>query len=80
MVRAVRRSLVAAGELLPVIVAESTGYPRRKSGLFHSAKRIMELSFEASIHASDHVILQRHAGFLRGFRILPREILGDVLR
>src|SRR4029450_13091453 len=79
MVRAVRGSLVAAGELLPVIVAESTGYARRKSGLFHGAKRIVELSFEGPIHASDHVVLQRHAGFLRGRRILPREILGDVL-
>src|SRR5262245_14456170 len=79
MVRAVRRSLVAAGELLTVIVAESTGYPRRKSGLLHGAKRIIELSFESPIHASDHVVLQRHAGFLRCCRILPREILGDVL-
>src|SRR4029453_4918719 len=80
MVRAVRRSLVAIGEILPVIVAKSTGYAWRKSGLFHSAKRIMELSFEGPIHASDHVVLQRHAGFLRGYRILPREVLGDVLR
>src|SRR5512132_425253 len=41
MVRAVRRSLVAAGKLLPVIVAESTGYAWRKSGFFHSPKRII---------------------------------------
>src|SRR5512132_1988703 len=42
MVRAVRRSLVAAGELLAVIVAECAGYARRKPGVLHRAKRIME--------------------------------------
>src|SRR4029450_9572510 len=80
MVRAVRRSLVAADELLPVVIAESAGYARRKPGVVHRAKRIIQLPSEARIHASDHIVLQRHFGFLRGYRILPREVLGDVLR
>src|SRR5262245_33064389 len=56
MVRAVRRSLFAAYELLPVIIAESAGYARRKPGFVHGAKRIKQLPFEAPIHASDHVV------------------------
>src|SRR6516225_6367941 len=80
MVLAVRRSLVAVCELLPVIVAESAGYARRQSSLVHRAKRIIQFRSEVPIHASDHVVLQRHAGFLRGFRILPPEVLGNVLR
>src|SRR5262245_63466889 len=80
MVRAVRRSLFTADELLPVIIAESAGYAGRKPGLVHRAKRTIQLPFEAAIHASDHVVLQRHPGFLRCCRILPREVLGDVLR
>src|SRR5215469_5387214 len=80
MVRAVRRSLDAVCELLPVIVAESAGYARRKPGLVHRAKRIVQLASEVPIDASDHVILERHAGFLRGFRILPPEVLRNVLR
>src|SRR5262245_37646323 len=46
MVRALRRSLVAVCELLPVIVAESAGYSRRKSGLVHRAKRIIQFRSE----------------------------------
>src|SRR5262249_13129034 len=80
VVRAVRRSLVAVCELLPVIIAESAGYARRKPGLVHRAQRIVQLASEVPIDASDHVILQRHAGFLRGFRILPPEVLINVLR
>src|SRR5260370_26261841 len=38
-----------------------------------------ELQLKASIHASDHIVHQRHAGFLRRLRILPREILIDEL-
>src|SRR5262249_47323348 len=52
----------------------------RKSGLGHRAKRTIQFRSEVPIHASDHVVLQRHAGFLRGFRILPPEVLGNVLR
>src|SRR6516162_294357 len=80
MVRAVRRSLVAVCELLPVIVAESAGYARRKPSLVHRAKRVVQLASEVPIHAADHIVLQRHAGFLCGFRILPPEVLGNVLR
>ena len=36
-----------------------------------------ELQFEAPIHASDHVVHHRQAGFFRRLRILPREILID---
>jgi hypothetical protein len=53
MVGAVRRSLVAADELLPVIIAESAGYARRKPDVVHRAKRIIQLPLEAPIHASD---------------------------
>src|SRR5262245_50934989 len=80
MVRAVRRSLFAAYELLPVIIAESASYARRKPGVVHRAKRIIQLPSEAPIHASDHIVLQRQFGFLRGYRILPREVLSDVFR
>src|SRR5262249_6171519 len=80
MVGAVRGSLVAADELLPVIIAESAGYARRKPGVVHRAKRIVQLPSEFPIHASDHVVLQRHTGLLRGFRILPPEVLGNVFR
>src|SRR6516225_4134756 len=80
MVRAVRRSLVATCELLPVIVAECAGYARRKPGVLHCAERIIQRPSETPIHASDHVILQRHADFLRGLRILPAEVFCNVLR
>jgi hypothetical protein len=39
-----RRSLVAACQLLPVIIAESAGYARRKSGVVHHAKRTLRMS------------------------------------
>src|SRR6516225_8104717 len=42
--------------------------------------RIIQLPSKVPVDASDHVVLQRHAGFLRGFRILPPEVLGNVLR
>src|SRR5690242_1092570 len=40
---------------------------------------MIQLASKAPIHASDHVVLQRHARFLRGFRILPPEVLSNVL-
>ena len=52
--------------------------PGEKPGVLHRVKRIVQFPFEVAIHASDHIVLQRHSGFLRGFWILPREILGDV--
>src|SRR5215469_15398821 len=58
MVRAVGRSLISGCDLLSVIIAERTGYARRKTGIVHRAKRIIELPFEVSIHASDHVVPQ----------------------
>jgi hypothetical protein len=36
---------------------------------------MIQLQFKAPIHASDHVIHQRHAGFLCRLGILPREVL-----
>src|SRR5512139_3115536 len=80
MVRAVRRSLVAACELLPVIIAETARYARRKPGVVHRAKGAIQLPFEAPIHAADHVVFQRNAGFLSGFGILPPEVFRNVLR
>src|SRR5271157_5366343 len=60
----------------PVIArAEQT---RRKPGAVHRAKRTIQLPFD------DPCLRSRSpsttAGFLRGYRILPREVLGDVLR
>ena len=46
VVRAVGRSLIAASELLPVIIAECAGNARRKAGVLHRAKGIVELPFE----------------------------------
>src|SRR5262245_1498635 len=57
MIRAVGRSLVAACELLSVIIAECAGYSRHEAGGFHRAKRIVQFSFEIPIHASNHVVL-----------------------
>src|SRR6266702_2852731 len=45
----------------------------------HRSKSIIQLQFEAPIHASDHVIHERHADFLCRLRILPREVLVDEL-
>ena len=53
--------------------------PGIKPGVVHCAKRIVEFQFEAGIHASDHIILHRHAGFLRRYWIFPGEVLDDVL-
>src|SRR5262245_22235671 len=58
VVRTVGRSLVAARDLLSVIIAECAGYARRKAGVLHRVKGIMQLPFEVPIHASDHVVLQ----------------------
>src|SRR5262245_43362107 len=58
VVRTVGRSLVASRDLLSVIIAERAGYARRKAGVLHRMKRIIQLPFEVPIHASDHVVLQ----------------------
>jgi hypothetical protein len=39
----------------------------------------VELQLEAGIHASDHVILEGHAGFLSSNRVLPGEVRDHVL-
>ena len=74
MVRAVGRGFVAARNRLPVVIAEAACHARSKPGVVKRAKEAIESGFEASIHASDHVVLRRHAGFLCGLRILPCEI------
>src|SRR5262249_53496150 len=71
MVRAIGCCLVAACELLSVIITECAGDAGHEAGSLHHAQRIMQLPFEVPIHASDHVVLQRHPGFLRSLWILP---------
>src|SRR5689334_8873465 len=78
MIRAVARSLVAARDPLPVIVAECAGDAGHESGLVHRAQRVVELQLEAAVHAADHIVLERHAGALRRDRILPGEVRDDV--
>src|SRR5207253_11491707 len=70
---------LAGGERLPVIVTESAGDARRQSGGVHGAQRVVELPLEAPVHATDHVILERHAGSFRGLRILPGEVVVEEL-
>src|SRR5207253_3079655 len=77
MIRPVSRRLQAACDRLTVVIAERAGYARRQPGLLRSVKRMKELQLEAPIHASDHVVQHRHAGFFCRLRILPREILID---
>src|SRR5262249_46416780 len=79
VIRPVARGFQAGCYRLSVIIAECAGYARRKPGLLKRAKRVIELHFEAAIHAADHVVLHRHAGFFRRLRILPGEILIDEL-
>ena len=79
MKRAVARGLVAACDRLPVIVAEGAGDARHLSGVVHRAKRVIKLQLEAAIHASDDIVLERHAGPLRRDRIFPGEVSDDVL-
>src|SRR5712691_11667289 len=74
VVGAVASSVVAGCERLPVIIAKAASDARGEPGLVHRAKRMVELQFEAFIHASDHVIHERHADFLCRLRILPREV------
>src|SRR5215470_16534561 len=59
VVRAVRRSLIAGCELLPVIIAETARYAGRKAGVVHRPERTIQFPFEPLIHASDHIVLQR---------------------
>src|SRR6476469_3692573 len=79
MVGSISRRLQAAYDRLTVVIAERAGYARRQPSLLRRVKRMKELQLEAPIHAADHVVPHRHAGFFRRFRILPREILRDEL-
>src|SRR3954447_9005236 len=45
----------------------------------YRAKRAIELQPEAGIHASNHVILKRHAGLFCRDRILPGEVTEHIL-
>src|SRR5262249_28920701 len=84
MVGAIGRGLVAARDRLPVVIAEAACHAGGKLGVVQRAKETIEPAFEGAIHAADHVVLHRHASFLRGLRILPREVLihelGNSLR
>src|SRR5262249_56284375 len=84
MVGAIGRGLVAARDRLPVVIAEAACHAGSKPGVVQRAKETIEPPFESAIHAADHVVLHRHASFLRGLRILPREVLihelGNSLR
>src|SRR5580765_7795944 len=40
MIRAIARSLVAAGDRLAIIVAERAGYARHEPGVVHCTKRV----------------------------------------
>jgi hypothetical protein len=77
--RAVSRCLEPACDRLTVVIAERAGYARRQPGLLRRVKRMKELQLEAPIHAADHIVHHRHAGFFRRLRILPREVLIDEL-
>src|SRR6186713_2881763 len=47
--------------------------------VIHRAKRAIEFQLKAGIHASNHVILKRHAGFFCRDRILPSEVTEHIL-
>ena len=75
----VSRRLQAACDRLTVVIAERAGDAGRQPGLLRRVERVKKLQLEAPIHASDHVVHHRHAGFFRRLRILPREVLIDEL-
>src|SRR5215510_3884256 len=75
MVRAIGRSLVAACDRLPVIIAEATCHTRGKPGVVQRAKETIQPQSEASVHPADHVLRHRHASFFGGIWILPRKVL-----
>src|SRR6267142_7046816 len=79
MVGAIDRGLVAACDRLPVVIAEAARHTRRKPGVVQRSKKMIELHFEAPIHASDYVFSHRHTNVFCGLRILPREVLINEL-
>src|SRR3954451_21051443 len=79
MVRAIARSFLTGCDRLPVIVAECAGYARHEPSVVHRTERVIELQLEATIHASDYVVCERHAGSLRRYRVFPCEVAEDVL-
>src|SRR6516165_12003742 len=80
MVRVTGRSLVAACDRLPVVIAEATGHTRSKPGVVQRAKEVIQPRFEGPVHPADHVLGHRHASFFGGIWILPREVLIHELR
>src|SRR6476646_2675702 len=80
MVGAVARSLVAACDRLPIVIPKCACDARHMPRIVHRAKRAIELQLEAGIHASNHVILKRHASFFCRDRILPGEVTEHIFR
>src|SRR5262249_18027475 len=80
MVRVTGRSLAAACDRLPVVIAEATGHTRSKPGLVQRAKEVIQPRFEGPVHPADHVLGHGHASFFGGIWILPCEVLIHELR
>src|SRR5881227_2121874 len=80
MVGAIGRSLVAACDRLPVVIAEATCHTRSKPGVVQRAKEAIQPHLEGAVHPADHVLGHRHASFFGGMRILPRKVLVHELR
>src|SRR4029079_13548064 len=80
MVGATGRSLGAARNRLPVVIAKATCHTRSKPGVVQRAKQMIQPPFEGSVHPADHVFRYGHARFFGGIWILPREILNHELR
>src|SRR5215467_12198250 len=74
MVGAVACGLFAAGDRLPIVVAEAAGNPWREPGVVKRAHDPVEPYPEVAVHAADDVLRHRPARFFCGVRILPGEI------
>src|SRR3954469_5885788 len=79
MIRAVGCSLLAAGDRLPIVIAEAAGDPWRETGIVGCAHGSVELHSKTLVHAADDVYRHRHAHSFRRLRILPGEIFIDQL-
>src|SRR5947208_8181416 len=78
MVGSIGCGLQAGCDRLTIVIAERAGDAGRQPGLLRRVERMKELQLEIPVHASNHVIHHRHAGFVRRLRVLPRKILVDT--
>src|SRR5205814_2446911 len=61
MIRTIACGLEAACNRLPVIIAEGTGDARLEPGRVQGAQKMIELDPKAPIHASNHILGNRHS-------------------